>query len=68
MFRTQVQARNKARDYPFLGQYIAELLIPYGSSIRFQRTLRGPGHHTLWGDPEEILQCVTQTIPVEAVT
>jgi hypothetical protein len=64
VFRTEIQARNKARTYPYLGGYIAELLIPERGAIRWQRTLSGRGHHTLWGPPEEILKCVQRVFPV----
>jgi hypothetical protein len=57
-FRTRAQAENKARAYPFLGSYVAQLQIPDGAPIRYERTLASRGHHTLWGSPPELLVCV----------
>ena len=65
VYATAQQARNKAQDYPFLGQFIARLDIPDQASVRSERTLRrSRGHHTLWGDPAYLLRCVVAVIPV----
>ena len=65
VFSTERQARHKALDYPFLGAYIALLEIEEGAPIRVERTLRGsPGHHTLWGDPAELVARVVSVVPV----
>jgi hypothetical protein len=60
---TEQQARNRAHDMPWLGRFIARLEIPAGSAIRYERTLRTRGHHTLWGEPAELLRCVVAVIP-----
>ena len=60
---TEQQARKRAR-LPGFGRYIAGLVVREGGSISWRRTGRQPGHHTLWGDPEELLACVVRTIPV----
>ena len=57
-FRTRAQAESKVRAYPFLGSYIAELGIPDGAPIKYERTLTSRGHHTLWGRPSDLLACV----------
>ena len=65
VYATAQQARNKAQDYPFLGQFIARLDIPDQAPVRIERTLRrSRGHHTLWGDPAYLLRCVVAVIPV----
>lgn len=65
VYRTETQARNKAKALR-LGDFIAQIEVPVGSSITFDRTggRNARGHHTLWGDPEEIMRCVTRIIPV----
>jgi hypothetical protein len=64
-FATLTQARNKAQRYPWLGAYIAELTIPEAPEITIERTLPGTrGHHTVWGDPEQLLRCVVRVVPV----
>jgi hypothetical protein len=57
-FATETQARNKARAYPWLGRFIVRLEIPKGAPIAIERTLVSRGHHTLWGDPTDLLRCV----------
>jgi hypothetical protein len=65
VFNTEAQARRKAQDWPNLGRHIAAVEIPASSAIRFERTLRSsPGHHTLWGDPVDLLACVVAVVPV----
>lgn len=67
MYATLTQARNKATAYPRLGRYIGALDLPIGGPIRYERTLPGSrGHHTIWGDPAELLACVTAVVPVES--
>jgi hypothetical protein len=46
-FATEAQARAKARGLPQLGQWIAELDIPEGCGVRFERTTLSRGHHTV---------------------
>lgn len=60
VFNTETQARNKGRDYPFLGSFIAQLDIPDNAPVRWARTLRTPGHHSVWGDPTYLLGCVAR--------
>ena len=56
---TEAQARRIARRYPKQGAYIAVLYIPDVAAIQVERT-RGPGHHTVRGDPSEIWSCVIE--------
>jgi hypothetical protein len=65
VYRTEVQARAKARMYPWMGRFIARLEIPPGAPVRWERTYRhSRGHHTLWAPPEILLRLVVETIPV----
>ena len=64
VFNTEQQARNKARDYPFLGGFIARLEIPEDAPVRIERTLRSAGHHTIWGDADVLLGYVVSVVPV----
>jgi hypothetical protein len=59
---TDARARRAMRRYPALGTYIVLLTIPDDASIRVERT-RGPGHHTVWGEPETISGYVTPVNP-----
>ena len=59
---TETQARRTIRSFPHLGTHIARLEIPDGAPIRVERT-RGPGHHTVWGDPAVLLSYVTTVTP-----
>lgn len=61
---TETQARNRARALPTLGRFIAEVRISDDSPIRWRRT-GSRGHHTLWGDPAELLGYVTGVTAVE---
>jgi len=64
VFTTEAQARNKAHDYPGLGGFIAAMRVRDEEAIRFARTGRNRGHHTLWGEPEALLGCVVAVVPV----
>lgn len=64
VWNTEIQARNKARDLPWLGQYIATVVLSASDLIAYQKT-NGRGHFTLWGDPQAILDCVTTVVSVE---
>jgi hypothetical protein len=60
------QAARRARLRPSLGRFIAELVIPDGSVVTFQRTGLEHGHHTLWGPAELLLSyTVAPVLPVE---
>jgi hypothetical protein len=63
---TLQQARARARTVPSLRRhrFAAELSIPDGAPVQFERTGRARGHYTLWGDPEILLGYVVATVPV----
>jgi hypothetical protein len=61
---TEVQARNKATDMPFLGRYIAHLIVPEGPTIPHAKTTNSRGHYTLWGTPVALHACVQSTVNV----
>jgi hypothetical protein len=65
VFATETQARKKASQYPFLGNFIARIELPDDAPVVIERTLRnGPGHHTIWGDPALLCGYVTAVVPV----
>src|SRR4051812_45018841 len=65
VYRTLAQARRKARDYPFLGGFIAEVRVDIDvPPIRIEKTF-GRGHYTLWGAPSFLLRSVVWITPVE---
>jgi hypothetical protein len=55
---TLAQARRRRRASPMLGVCIAVLRIPLDGSVRIERTLSSAGHHTIWGDPAQLLGLV----------
>ena len=55
-------ARRLARRSRF-GSHCAVLVVPEGSSIRVEKT-HGPGHWTLWGDPQAMLDTVVEVVDV----
>lgn len=57
---TERQALARARRYPGLGTYVAELELP--ANVPVERTLRTRGHHTVWADPDELLRAVRRVI------
>jgi len=63
VYRTFGQAARKARDYPFLGSYIAEVDITGRADVRVEKTF-GRGHHTVWGTPDVLLACVVSIVSV----
>jgi hypothetical protein len=65
VYGTIRQARKKARDYPSLGQFIAELHIPDESSISYKRTGHTHSHYTLQGPRSAMLQCVVAVWPAD---
>ncbi len=63
-FDTEDRARSKALTFPALGAFIAELEIPESGRIRFERTTKARGHHTVWGRPGDIAPCVVAVTKV----
>ncbi len=68
VMETQEQARTLQRRFPRLGAYIAVLDIPVDDLIRIERTLREPGHHTIWGEPDELLRAIVAVISAQAMS
>lgn len=58
VYSTLNQARRKQRVSPWLGEYIVVLRVPIDGTIRFQRTLKEDGHHTIWETPEQLSSLV----------
>jgi hypothetical protein len=67
VFRTEAQAHRHARRMPMLGTHIAEVAIAASAPVHVERTLRTPGHHTLWGKPAFLLACVRRVVAVLAM-
>lgn len=61
---TLAQARRRHRVSPMLGRDVAVLRVPTDGSVRYARTLKADGHHTLWADPATLLALV---VSVEAL-
>jgi hypothetical protein len=65
VFETSAQARAAATRFPMLGTHMAELVIPEAAVIRIERTfVKQPGHHTLWGNPDEMLGYVERILTI----
>lgn len=58
------QAQDNRRAYPRVGDYIAGLELPPGELLTFERSFSAEGHHTLWGNPADMLACVVGVVPV----
>ncbi len=56
-YNTQAQAMNKADVLQMTSAYVVQIDIPEAAEIKYERTTRSTGHHTLWGDPGDILAC-----------
>jgi hypothetical protein len=67
VFRTEAQAHRHARRMPMLGGYIAAVAIAANAPVYVERTLRTPGHHTLWGNPAFLLSCSRRVVAVRAM-
>jgi hypothetical protein len=63
---TARQAAKKARAWPTLGEYLAELKVPEHPAIVVRRTLSSAGHYSLWGDPRRIARYVERTFSVQS--
>jgi hypothetical protein len=63
-FETPDQARRIALANPSQGGFIAEVAIPTDGRITYERTGKNAGHYTIWGDADEIVQCVISVVPV----
>lgn len=57
-------AGTAAHAFPRLGGFIAAVWIVNDSAIRWERTGKTPGHHTLWGKPSVMLAAVVRVEPV----
>lgn len=60
VFATLAQARRQARRFPALGTFVAEVQIPDSVDVHLERTLRTPGHFTLWGEAELLLNWISR--------
>lgn len=63
----EARSRRQAAETPWTGSFVAELRIPdrTRTPVRWERTVPGnEGHHTLWGDPDELLSFVVRVVQV----
>lgn len=66
VFKSDAAARRQADMYPWLGGFIAMIVIPDSSPVRYERTTRTAGHYTIWGEPTTLLALVQSVVPVAA--
>ncbi|MHB8619591.1 MAG: hypothetical protein ACYDAG_08475 [Chloroflexota bacterium] len=64
IWSTEALALSKARQFPRLGGYVAQLDIPDDSPIRIEKTL-SPGHYTLWAAAAVLERFVVAISPIE---
>jgi hypothetical protein len=60
-------AVRKAADSPWLGEYVAEVQVPIGATVRVEQTGRDPSHYTIWAEPSDLLSWVVSVTPAEEV-
>lgn len=60
---SKAQAQRRALDLPHLGAYISAIDIAEDGTIQYQRTGRGHGHYTVWGEADRLLPSVIETEP-----
>jgi hypothetical protein len=65
MYETETQAERAVRRNPRLGGFLVELVIPESEPFQVLRTTPSAGHFTVWGTPEELLQCVAHIRPIQ---
>jgi hypothetical protein len=53
-------------ESPWLGAFIATVVIASDAPIEYEQTYR-PGHWTLWGDPADLLAAVVSVAPLERI-
>ena len=64
---TELPSRRQAQETPWTGGFIAELRISEQTTapVHWERTILGnEGHHTLWGNLDELLSLVTRVVSV----
>jgi hypothetical protein len=60
VWATEVQAHRQRRRFPRLGDFAAAMVID-DNAFRVERTY-GPGHYTLWGEPELLLASIVSVV------
>lgn len=67
MYETVQQAERSASRNPRLGAFVAAVKLPDDGRFHVLRTTASEGHHTVWGIPGELLQCVIHIQPISRV-
>lgn len=63
VYDSAAAAESLAIRSPALGMFVVEMRLP-DNRFRLLRTTRAKGHYTVWGEPEELPQCVIHTRPI----
>ncbi len=64
MYETPVQARATAVRFSKVWQSLAAVNIPEDGRFHAERTTPAPGHWTVWGNPDDLVQCVRTVEPL----
>ena len=64
---TLESARERVQSSPWLGLYIAEIVVPSDAAIRVEQTTRHPLHYTLWADADAMLSWFVRLWSIDAV-
>lgn len=56
-------ARNQARRYRKLGDFIVEIAVAGVVGVQYEQSF-GPGHYTVWAGPDTCAQSVVRMYPV----
>jgi hypothetical protein len=64
VFDTEDSAREQARDFPAIGQFIAAVQVAVGGAVHYEQTSSNRHHYTLWGDAGLLLAQVLAVVEV----
>jgi hypothetical protein len=57
-----------SQDSPWLGAYVAEIVLPGDDSVRVEQTGRNQAHFTIWAEADDLLTWVTSVREAEDVS
>jgi hypothetical protein len=61
-------AYRHGQDSPWLGTFVAEVVLPAGSVVRVEQAGRNRAHFTVWARADDLLSWVTSVRQVEDVS